>query len=69
MARPLQKLALANAASPADSVQTLGRLPAIWGKLLPLDKHWLERVTHWLGQIDQRGMLAAVAQLNTQNAP
>jgi fructuronate reductase len=68
MAGPLQTLALANAASPADSVQALARLPAIWGERLPQNTHWLARVTHWLGQINQLGMLAAVAQQNLQQS-
>ena len=68
MAEQLQALTLANAASPADSVQALGSLPAIWGERLPQNKHWLARVTHWLGQINQLGMLAAVVQQNVQQS-
>ena len=68
MAAQLQALALANAASPADSVQALGRLPDIWGGQLPQNTVWLARVTHWLGQINQLGVLAAVAQQNVQQS-
>jgi fructuronate reductase len=64
MAAQLQSLALAHVDDTQATVQALGRLPDIWGPALPRNPQWLARVTHWLTQISQLGMLSAVAQLN-----
>ena len=64
MAKRLQALAAANAGDDAATVQALGALPDIWGDVLPHQQAWLTRVTHWLAQINQRGVLAALAVCN-----
>ena len=64
MAVRLQALAAANAGSDAATVQALGTLPEIWGDALPHQPAWLARVTHWLVQINQRGVLPALALCN-----
>ncbi|NDP40091.1 MAG: mannitol dehydrogenase family protein [Rhodoferax sp.] len=64
MAEQLHALALAHADNPRATVQALGTLTTIWGDALPQDACWLARVSHWLDQIAQRGILAALAQLN-----
>ena len=64
MAERLQALAVANAGSDAATVQALGTLPEIWGDALPQQQPWLARVTHWLAQINQRGVLPALALCN-----
>ena len=66
MAQPLQTQALASAGNAAASVQVLGRITAIWGEQLPLMTPWLARVAHWLGLIQQNGVLAALARLNSE---
>jgi fructuronate reductase len=63
MADQLQALALAHAGDAAATVQALGTLKTIWGEVLPQDTAWLARVTRRLAQIDQFGMLGALAQL------
>ena len=67
MAGELHALALSHAGDAAATVQALGTLAAIWGDALPGDAAWLARVTHWLTQINALGMLAALAQLNSEN--
>lgn len=69
MAEQLQALTLAHAGDAAATVQALGTLSAIWGEALPQEARWLARITHWLDQITQLGMLAALAQLNTHLTP
>jgi fructuronate reductase len=64
MAERLQALAAANAGNDAATVQALGALPEIWGGALPHRQPWLARVTHWLVQINQRGVLPALALCN-----
>lgn len=64
MAEALKALALAHAGDAAATVQTLGTLPAVWGEALPQQAPWLARIAHWLAQINQRGMLAALDQLD-----
>lgn len=64
MAQRLQALAVANARSDEATVQALGTLPEIWGNVLPQEAPWLARVNHWLVQINQRGVLAALAVCN-----
>jgi fructuronate reductase len=66
MAEALHALALAHAGDAAATVQALGTLTAIWGDALPRDEVWLARVTHRLAQINALGMLAALAQLNSE---
>lgn len=65
MADTLKALALAHAGDAAATVQALGTLPAIWGEALPQHTQWLARVSHWLAQIHQRGVLAALDQLHS----
>lgn len=65
MAETLKALALAHSGDAAATVQALGTLPAIWGEALPQQAHWLARMTHWLAQINQRGVLAALDQLHS----
>ena len=68
MAERLQALAVVNAdnnpGNAAATVQALGTLPEIWGDALPQNQPWLARVTHWLVQINQRGVLPALALCN-----
>ena len=64
MAARLQALATASAGNDAATVQALGTLPEIWGDALPQQQAWLMRVTHWLAQINQRGVMAALALCN-----
>jgi fructuronate reductase len=64
MAERLQALAVAHQASDSASVQALGTLPEIWGDALPHDAQWLARVNHWLTQINEQGVLAALALCN-----
>lgn len=64
MAEALKALALAHAGDAAATVQTLGTLPAVWGEALPQQAPWLARIAHWLAQINQRGVLAALDQLD-----
>ena len=64
MAERLQALASAFAGNDAATVQALGTLQEIWGNVLPKDAPWLGRVNHWLAQINQRGVLAALAVCN-----
>ena len=64
MAARLQALATASAGNDAPTVQALGTLPEIWGDALPQQQAWLMRVTHWLAQINQRGVMAALALCN-----
>jgi fructuronate reductase len=66
IAEPLRALALRHAGDAQATVQALGTLPAVWGDALPQQPQWLQRVTHWLGRIDEAGMLAALTQLNAQ---
>ena len=68
MAQALQAQAQASAGNAAATVQVLGRIAAIWGEQLPLMTAWLARVEHWLGLIQQLGVLAALAQLNSESA-
>jgi fructuronate reductase len=67
MANELHALALAHAGDATAAVQALGTLAAIWGDALPIDSAWLDRITHWLAQINARGLLRALAQLNSEN--
>lgn len=67
MAQALQAQAQASVGNAAATVQVLGRITAIWGEQLPFCNPWLLRVEHWLGQIEQTGVLAAVAQLNREH--
>jgi fructuronate reductase len=67
MADALHALALSHADDAAATVQALGTLTAVWGDALPRNAAWLARVTHWLAQINSRGMLAALAQLNSEH--
>jgi fructuronate reductase len=67
MAEALHALALSHADDAAAAVQALGTLTAVWGDALPRDAAWLARVTHWLAQINARGLLAALAELNSEN--
>ena len=69
MAEPLHALALAHAGNASATVQALGTLAAIWGETLPRNEPWLARVSHWLEQIAQRGILNALAQLNDAASP
>jgi fructuronate reductase len=64
MAVRLQAMVAANAGHDAATVQALGTLPEIWGDALPHRQPWLARVTHWLVQINQRGVLPALALCN-----
>lgn len=64
MAQQLQALALAHAGDAAATVQALGTLTTIWGDELPHNASWLARISHWLDQITQLGMLPALAHLN-----
>jgi fructuronate reductase len=64
MAERLQSLAVAHQASDSASVQALGTLPEIWGDALPHDAQWLARVNHWLTQINEQGVLAALVLCN-----
>ncbi|MFI5447119.1 mannitol dehydrogenase family protein [Polaromonas sp. UC242_47] len=66
MANELQALALAHAGDAAATVQALGTLKTIWGEVLPQDSGWLARVSRRLAQIDQFGMLGALAQLQAE---
>ena len=68
MAQALQSLALAGAGNAAASIQALGRNGAIWGGQLVISNLWLARVEHWLGRIEQMGVLAALAQLNSEHS-
>lgn len=65
LAEQLHALALAHADSPVATVQALGSLTTVWGEALPQEAQWLSRISHWLAQINQFGMLSALAQLNT----
>ncbi len=69
MAVRLQALAAANLGNDAATVQTLGALPEIWGDALPHRQQWLARVTHWLAQINQRGVLSALVVCNESASP
>jgi len=65
MAETLKALALTHAGDAAATVRALGTLPAIWGEALPQQAQWLARVSHWLAQINQQGVLAALDQLHS----
>ena len=65
MAERLQALALANADSDTATVHALGTLPEIWGDALPQQQAWLARVTYWLVQINQQGVLPALRLCST----
>lgn len=69
LAEQLHALALAHADNPSATVHALGMLTAIWGEALPQNARWLARVSHWLDQITQRGILLALAQLNDAASP
>lgn len=69
LAEQLHALALAHADNPSATVHALGTLTAIWGEALPQNARWLARVSHWLDQITQRGILLALAQLNDAASP
>ncbi len=66
MAAQLQALALAHAGDAAASVQALGRLPAVWGDVLPRDARWLARVAGSLDEINRRGVAGALLQLQAR---
>ena len=66
MAQRLQALAVANAGNDAATVQALGTLPEVWGDALAQQPAWLARVNHWLVQINQRGVLAALGVCNAE---
>lgn len=68
MAGTLKALALTHAGDAAATVQALGTLPAIWGEALPQQAQWLARVSHWLAQINQRGVLAALDPLDSHSS-
>lgn len=68
MADTLKALALTHAGDAAATVQALGTLPAIWGEALPQQAQWLARVSHWLAQINQRGVLAALDPLDSHSS-
>ena len=68
MAARLQSLALTHEHSDADTVETLGTLPEIWGDALSQHKPWQARVTHWLAQINQHGVLPALQICNSEAA-
>jgi fructuronate reductase len=68
MADTLKALALTHAGDAAATVQALGTLPAIWGEALPQQAQWLARIAHWLAQINQRGVLAALDPLDSHSS-
>ncbi len=63
MAAQLQLLAAAHAADAAATVHALSNVTAVWGSELPRQTAWLDQVTHWLTQINQLGILPALAQV------
>jgi fructuronate reductase len=65
LAETLKALALAHAGDAAAAVQALGTLPAIWGEVLPQQTKWLAHIAHWLAQINQHGVRAALDQLHS----
>jgi fructuronate reductase len=64
MVAQLQALVAANTADAAATVRAVSSAAAVWGSQLPQQAAWQARVAHWLTQINQRGMLPALTQLN-----
>jgi fructuronate reductase len=66
MAVQLVAAARAGRGNPATAVQALLRVGSVWGEELPLNAHWVSRVTHWLGHIEDHGLRHALARLNRE---
>ena len=66
LAAPLQNLARQHVGSAPIFIQSTADLNAIWGDALPAHPAWHSRTAHWLGQIQQRGMLPALIQIHLQ---
>ena len=66
LATPLQNLAKQHADNPQNFIQSTADLTVIWGIALPAHPAWHSRTAHWLGQIQQRGMLPALILFNLQ---
>lgn len=59
----LRALAAHQREAPQASVQALLARQELWGPLLPLQPHWISRVSHWHRRIIDRGMDGAIGQL------
>ena len=66
MAATLRNLAMVHASDAQATVLALGTLEPIWGVNLVADLPWLANVTRELRRINQRGILNALIELNTE---
>lgn len=64
MAATLQALVRQHAGNTLATVQALLTITGIWGEVLAVDALWQGRVAYWLEQIQQHGVLPAMAQRN-----
>ena len=66
MAATLRNLAMVHASDAQATVLALGTLEPIWGVNLVADLPWLANVNRELRRINQRGILNALIELNTE---